>query len=122
MMTRIIRRVSLYALTEALEQVKKIENAVLQPLSDCTNTSEQLEDSDPESNFAYLVDLLRTRFSNTAQYQQEEMVSHLFDLVHSPLAPIEPQNDARSRGRPMGSTARRNVTSSNRKSVEISCV
>ncbi|KAG2194802.1 hypothetical protein INT47_004133 [Mucor saturninus] len=153
-MTRVIRRVSLYTLSEALEQVKKMENVVLQPLSDCTNTytvttgipcvhrikalddqhqvlqvddfhqqwrleyspsSEQLEELDPESNLDHLVDLLRTRFRNAARYEQEEMVSRLSDLVHSPLVPIEPQNNARSRGRPTGSTARRNDTSSNRR-------
>ncbi|KAG2196458.1 hypothetical protein INT47_012659 [Mucor saturninus] len=134
-MTRVIRRVSLYALSEALEKVKKMENVVLQPLSDCTNTytvttvdnfhqqwrlehshsSDQLGELDPESNLDYLVDLLRTRFRNTARYTQEEMVLRLFDLVHPPLVPIEPRNDARSRGRRTGSTARRVNTSSNRR-------
>ncbi|KAG2207176.1 hypothetical protein INT47_012229 [Mucor saturninus] len=78
-------------------------------------SSEQLEELDPESNLDYLVDLLRTRFRNAARYEQEEMVSRLFDLVHSLLVHIEPQKDARSRGRPTGSTARRNDTSSNRR-------
>ncbi|KAG2211240.1 hypothetical protein INT47_006360 [Mucor saturninus] len=74
-------------------------------------SSEQLEELDPESNLDYLVDLLRTHFRSAARYEQEKMVSRLFYLVHSPLVPIEPQNDAR----PTGSTARRNDTSSNRR-------
>ncbi|KAG2192220.1 hypothetical protein INT47_006588 [Mucor saturninus] len=86
-MTRVIRRVSLYALSEALEQVKKNEECSLddqhqvlqvddfhqQWRLEYSPSSEQLEELDPESNLDYLVDLLSTRFRNAARYEQEEM-------------------------------------------------
>ncbi|KAG2193073.1 hypothetical protein INT47_008898 [Mucor saturninus] len=107
-MTRVIRRVSLYVLLttgipcvhriKALDdqyQVLQVDDFYQQWRLEFSPSSGQLEELDPESNLDYLVDFLHTRFRNAARYEQKKIVSRLFDLVHSLLVPIEPQNNAR---------------------------